>query len=361
MTVSLMSGVCRAVSFIGIALIAGCAREIGGEPVLGDGGDDGGQQGMDAGMDADMFGNGPVGPTLDASFADYDASTNPDAFFVNDPLPPYCGPDPDHMVDPVTGSLACPSDKNREGCPCETAGEEAACWPGKRLNREHGICKDGMTRCIDTEEFGLRWAPCEGYVLPVQGATEGPEACGCFSSGRWALSNLSPCIFRGATNTWLYSSKLNADGTLNCGTITAEPPPVPDGIWSTSSLNVDCEGQFTLCFTIKAGDVTNPQDNDCVVMEVCNDVNYEEARADQTLPDLPAWRSLDSACAGQFDTRGGYGEMSVLGESVECDQVDDGAGGRYVFHRTNYCPPSCQQTPTAPGCVECRTGGSGEF
>lgn len=351
-----------ALTWIALALLAGCAREIGGKPGAPDGGEHGGQHGMDAGLDDDMFGNGPIGPALDGGdFGDYDATTNPDAFFINDPLPPYCGPDPDHMVELPTGSLACPSDKNREGCSCETAGEEAKCWPGKRLNREHGICKDGMTRCVDTEEFGLRWGPCEGYVLPVEGATEGPEACGCFSTGRWALSNLSPCIFRGSSGTWLYSSKLKGDGSLDCGTITSEPPPVPDGAWSTSSLNVDCEGQFTLCFTIKAGDVTNPQPTDCVVMEVCNDITYEEARVDQPLPDLPSWRSLDTECAGQFDMRGGYGEMSVLGESIECDQVDDGDGGRLVFHRTNYCPPSCQQTPTAPGCVECRTGGSGEF
>jgi len=341
---------CAAVLIVGSGL-GGCAREIvGGQPLPADAG--GGQQGMDAGMDADMFGNGPVGPTLDASF-------DPDAFFIDDPLPPYCGPDEDHMVE-VTGSLACPSDKNREGCSCATAGEEAACWPGKRLNREHGICKDGTTTCVDTEEFGLRWGPCEGYVLPVEGATEGPDACRCFSSGKWALSNLSPCIFRG-TDTWLYSSKLNADGTLNCGTVSEEPPPMLEGSWSTSSINVDCAGEFTLCFTIKAGDVNNPQDDDCVLMEICNDVVYEQARTDQVLPDLPSWRSLDNACAAQFDTVGGYGEMSVLGESIECDEVDDGSGGRYVFHRTNYCPPSCQQTPNVPGCSECRTGGSGEF
>lgn len=338
-----------------VAALSGCAREIGGAPLPPDGGAVEG----DGGMDSGQFGNPDPNDRLEAGVVDYDATTNPDAFFVNDPPPPYCGPDDMHMVETPTGSLACPSDKNREGCPCPEAGMQAPCWPGKRLNREHGICQDGTALCTDTIEFGLRWGACQGYVLPVEGATTGPDACRCFSSGMWKLSNLSPCIYRG-TDTWLYSSKLNEDGTLNCG-VASEPPALPEGIWSTSTLNVDCAGQFTLCFTIKAGDVNNPSPDDCVVMETCHDVFYEEARVDQMLPDLPSWRSLDNACARDFDMRGGYGEMSVLGESIECDEIDDGSGGRYIFHRTNYCPPSCQMTPDAPGCTECRTGGSGEF
>ena len=345
------------ISLIGAAAFAaGCAREIGGAPGTPDGG---GEQ--DGGMDAGDNFNPDPGDRLDAGFVDLDATTSPDAFFVNDPPPPYCGPDEDHMVELPSGSADCPSDKNREGCPCPKAGMEAACWPGKRLNREHGICQDGMTRCTDTGEFVLRWAPCDGYVLPVEGATSGAEAFRCFSKGRWAFSNLSPCIYRGNEGTWLYSSKLNDDGSLNCGSVPDEPPAVPDGIWSTSTLNVDCAGQFTLCFTIKAGDVKNPEDSDCVVMETCHDVFYEEAGADQMLPDLPSWSSPDSACAADFDARGGYGEMSVLGESVECDVIDDGNGERYVFHRTNYCAPSCQMDMSMPGCAECRTGGSGDF
>jgi len=348
-----------ALSLLCVAALASCAREIGGTPPRLDAGGDGDSQ-DDGGMDGGRFGNPDPNDRLDGGFVDLDATTSPDAFFVNDPPPPYCGPDDMHMVETPTGSLACPSDKNREGCSCPEAGMEAACWPGKRLNREHGICQDGVTRCTDTVEFGLRWGACEGYVLPTEDATTGPEACRCFSSGMWKLSNLSPCIYRG-TDTWLYSSKLNADGTLNCGSVPTEPPAMLEGIWSTSTLNVDCAGQFTLCFTIKAGDVANPSADDCVVMETCHDVFYEEARVDQVLADLPSWRSLDNACAEAFDMRGGYGEMSVLGESVECDEIDDGSGGRYVFHRTNYCAPSCQMTPTAPGCSECRTGGSGEF
>jgi hypothetical protein len=236
----------------------------------------------------------------------------------------------------------------------------AACWPGKRINRNHGICVDGTTSCRDTTEFGLRWGPCEGYVLPADGALSGPSACRCFSSGKWQLSNLAPCIFRGMA-TYLYSSTLTSDGKINCGSNVPEPPPVPAGDWSSSTLNVDCAGQFELCFTIKAGDAANPRADDCVIMQQCVPVWYPEEGVDQALPPLAAWSSANSACARQFDTVGGYGEMTVLGESIECEAVDDGAGNPYVFHRTDYCPPSCQNTPDTPECRDCQTGGSGDF
>jgi len=172
-------------------------------------------------------------------------STNPDAFFITDPPPPYCGPDGGGMaVATPTGTLQCPSDKNREGCPCPEQGMTAKCWPGRRANRNHGICQDGDTICNDSHEFGLRWGPCEGYVLPVEGALSGPEACGCFSSGKWKLTNLSPCIFHGDM-TYLYSSVLGPNNTLQCGGpfTNSDIPPPPEEDWTESTLDVDCEGQ----------------------------------------------------------------------------------------------------------------------
>jgi hypothetical protein len=44
--------------------------------------------------------------------------------------------------------------------------------------------------------------------------------------------------------------------------------------------------------------------------------------------------------------------MSVLGESVLCQQIDDGSGHSFVFHRIQYCPPS------QPSCGQ---DGSGTF
>ena len=60
---------------------------------------------------------------------------------------------------------------------------------------------------------------------------------------------------------------------------------------------------------------------------------------------------------------GGYGEMTVKGLSVLCDEISEN-GQPYVFHRVQYvqyCKSECQTNPTAPGCESCMLGGSGDF
>lgn len=304
------------------------------------------------------FTNPDLVPVPDAS------SLSPDAFFVNDPQPPYCGED-GKMQPPsaVSGTRDCPDDKNREGCPCTTPGQKALCWPGKRINRNHGVCRDGMTRCEMGQEFGNRWGPCVGYTLPVEGATEGSPACRCFSSGTWKLDNLVPCIAQDASKKfYVYSSK-PTDGAAGyqCDGLTATPPPAPKDDWTTSSLKVDCGGRFELCYTIKAGDVSMPQNSDCVLTRKCIDVWYARPGADQTLPNLPGWTATDQTCAQKFVEKGGYGEMSVLGKSTECEAVDDGQGRPYVFKRASYCPPTCADTPNREECKHCSASGAGEF
>ncbi len=332
--------------------LSGCAREIdeGDGAAAPDGGMDGGaaEDGGSSGFgNADASTGGRAG-----SGGPSDGSVAPDAFFINDPQPPVCGPDGmPQEAPPPGGTASCPDDKNREGCPCPTAGMTAACWPGKRINRNHGICKDGMTTCSASDEFGLRWGPCQGYSLPAADALAGPDACRCFSAGRWAIANLVPCISQGSAGTFLYSSFPTAEDPVGCGSNPASPPALPAGNWSKSTLNVDCTGQFKLCYSIKAGDVAAPKADDCVVMRVCVDIWYENAGVDQALPDLPAWTSNDAACSAQFTEQAGYGEMTVIGHSSECDEVDDGMGAPYVFFRTAYCKPG----------EMCETGGSGMF
>ena len=340
-----------------LLVFAGCAGEFGPDPSLQ----------LDGSMRADGGGFQNPEQILDAGVP-LDAKPNVDAFFAEDPPPLYCGPDGGMSTPPNPGgSVECPADKNREGCPCPEADMTAACWPGKRKNRERGICQDGTTVCRRDEEFGMRWGPCEGYVLPTEGVTAGPEACGCFSSGTWTLSNLSPCIHEtapdamGATSVYLYSSYLNSEGELACNAVTSLPPDTPEQNWSESGLNVDCEGQFELCFTIKAGDIEDPQQSDCVISRTCVDVWYAEAGQNMPLPPLPGWSSDRSDCARRFLDEGGYGEMSVLGTSIECDAVDDGEGSPFVFQRTNYCPPRCQDDTEDPACENCKIGGSGDF
>jgi hypothetical protein len=298
--------------------------------------------------------------------------------FANDPPPNYCGPNPQAAPPKPGGTADCPDDKNKPGCGCTTAGEEAACWTGLRANRHLGICKDGVTKCVQKDENTKAWGPCEGQVLPVAGQTKGAQACKCFSLGKWNLKNLSPCFRQycggpadadgncaPGEDLGYFAVSTFDDGTgAKCTDQGTTPPgPTPPGPWTSDTLTVDCAGHFKLCYELKAGDFANPQPGDCSLTKQCVEGDYLKENVEQAFPDLPAWTSADQACAKKWKTTGGYGEMTVVGESVLCDKVDDGSGGSFVFNRVKYCPPTCRDAANKdkPECQNCGQGGSGQF
>jgi hypothetical protein len=298
---------------------------------------------------------------LDAANAKPDSAFDPDAFWANDPPPQTCGDSGN--VQPVVpgGTPDCPDDKNREGCACSPPGIKAACWPGFRKNRNRGICKDGQTTCENRGENSGAWGPCEGYVLPQPGAV-GAQACECFSAGTWAIDNLIPCFWGGSPtgSGGAVSTVKQSDGSYACpagGTLPTTP-------WSTDSLTVDCAGHFKLCYTLKAyDDYTNkkPASSDCTMGQICVEGDYVKANVKQDFPPLGAWKGDDAAskaCAEKFAATGGYGEMSVSGLSVECDNITD-----HVFHTVDYCPLKCNDSAHAsdPECQNCGNGGDGGF
>jgi hypothetical protein len=297
---------------------------------------------------------------------------NPEAFWEMDPPPMQCLQDGTRKAigEPPNGTLECPSDKNREGCACPNVGETAPCWPGLRANRNRGICMDGTTTCEPYMEFGGAWGECKDYVLPDPWVSSGPGTCRCFSEGTWEIDNLSPCFITDPRDSSIYaiSTFIGPGGMSGCPMLEPvnplsppSPPTPPPNPWSTSRLTIDCAGQFEVCYTIKAGDVMNPAPTDCVLVRSCASVWYQEAGKTQEMPELPGWASPDAVCAKMFQDGGGYGEMTVKGLSVECDEVDDGAGNEYVFDRRGYCPSICNTDPMAPGCDRCAQGGSGNF
>ncbi|MDB4946713.1 MAG: hypothetical protein JWP97_6247 [Labilithrix sp.] len=288
--------------------------------------------------------------------------------YANDPPPQYCVL-PGQATPPKPGGTEqCPDDKNLPGCGCDTVGKTAPCWTGKRVNRGLGQCKDGTTTCTRTGEVSLAWGECKGEVLPAPGQTKGKTACKCFSEGQWKIGNLSPCfITYGGTGAGTYAVSTIPDGTTGnaaCPSPAAgsmPPPAKPVQDWSTDSLKVDCAGHFKLCYELKAGNYDAPSPSDCSLTKVCVEADYPAENTEQPFPNLPAWTSNDAACAAKWNASGGYGEMSVVGESVLCDKIDDGAGSSYVFNRVRYCPSSCNTNPGAPECASCQQGGSGTF
>jgi hypothetical protein len=319
------------------------------------------------------------GPSLgDGSFGPPTAAPDSGDPYANDPPPQYCVLDAGEATPPpVGGTPECPDDKNKPGCGCHTLGETAACWTGLRVNRHNGVCKDGTTTCTKQNELSNVWGPCDGEVLPASGATKGKEACKCFSLGSWKIANLSPCFmtFNGDTaNPYPVSTVTDGSGAnsapagqADCPKAgTSAPPAKPTSDWSTDTLTVDCAGHFKVCYQLKAGDFKNPLPTDCAIMDkICVEADYPTENVEQTFPPLPGWTSTsaNTACAAKWQASGGYGEMTVQGESILCDKVDDGAGGSVVFNRVQYCPAKCEngQNPTDPECASCTQDGSGVF
>ena len=361
------TGFIAALALIGGAPLVGCSSD--NSVITPDAGK--GTPGMDSG------GIVPGDPDASRRFDDVipieirgrDVVPNYDAIFANNPPPRMCGPDGSVSTDVMLpgGTPECPDDLVREGCPCDTVNATRSCWPGLRVNRMRGICRDGTATCLPYDELGGRWGPCENYVLPDPNARLGPASCQCFSQGRWEITNLSPCFITDASGmrvTYTISTTHDAMGRAMCPPAMTTPPTSVPVTFSTNFLTVDCTGEFTLCYTIRAGNGMSPSPNDCVVGESCTTAWYREAGVRQTLPLLPGWVNSSTegrTCAERFRATGGYGEMSVRGVSSECQSIDNGMGQRYVFNRVTYCPSICNTMPNLEQCRNCGNGGSGNF
>jgi hypothetical protein len=284
--------------------------------------------------------------------------------YANDPAPKWCGPSGQPAPKAVGGTPECPDDKNKPGCPCDKLGEKRECFTGLRVHRNHGVCKDGQTTCVRKNENENAWGACEGEVLPEPGATKGKEACKCFSVGQWKIDNLSPCFVDWGSGPYGVSTVVDATGDSKCPDIpegSSPPPKAPTSPWSKNTLTADCAGHFKLCYELKAGVFENPSASDCSLAKVCVEADYLKENVEQAFPDLKGWATTTTTCAAKWESIGGYGEMSVVGESVLCDAVDDGAGNAFVFNRVKYCPSTCTAGSTAPECANCQAGGSGTF
>lgn len=303
----------------------------------------------------------------DAGF-NSDSQIPQDDLYKNDPPPKWCGPDGGPAAPPPPGgSEECPDDKNKPGCFCDTPGKTAACWTGLRKNRNLDL--QGRPDDLHPEEREhVRVGPVRGPGAADPNATKGASACKCFSQGQWKIANLSPCSAQytpggGATEYATVSTLLS---TGKCPQFNG-PATKPAEDWSTDTLKVDCAGTFKLKYRIRAGVFESPSPSDCIVGEVeLPEAFYPTPNVEMAWPNLPGWIGSDSACAQKWATTPagqspGYGEMIVKGESVLCDEIDDGNGGDFVFNRIKYCPTSCNTDPNTPDCQACQQSGSGTF
>jgi hypothetical protein len=250
------------------------------------------------------------------------------------------------------------------------------------LGEAEGGTHDGSATGTDTGEAGANPGATDGGFGGGEpdgggstgaggGATDGgaaPTVCDggggdtttCFSTGDWSLDNLEPCFVTtmdsmGDAITTAYAS--TPGNPVQCGLDPNSGAPIVPATWSADTLQVDCAGVFALCFTLKAGDGTNPQAGDCVVAQTCTAAHYGPAGSTMVFPPLPGWSSSpdQSACTAAFVATGGYGEMSVTGQTDACENV------QRVFQTVVYCPTACGGPDAPSQCATCMPGGGGPF
>lgn len=323
------------VAFV-ISIAGGCVASAscgGGDDANGNAGDASTGEG-----DATIDGGHDGGFASDAG--PHDASTR-DVVDLGD-WPKAC--DAGGIPPIVTGTTLCPSDENRAGCTCPEAGVTAPCWTGDRTRRGHGTCQDGVATCNVTGGT-LGWSECQGQVAPV-GSTP-PASCTCMSNVAWNAPVLSPCFVENGSSVITAVSSSLPDAA--CPPFDDAGNPVVAPTWTTDTLQGDCTGAYTICYTMKAGDPQNPQPTDCVVATVCTtQSHYDDAGAVQSLPPLPSWITdggADLTCGQSFAANGGYAIVTLQGQSDECENVT------LQLPSVSYCPLACGSASPPPICA----------
>lgn len=303
------------------------------------GGDDSNGAGDASTGDDATFDSGRDG-ALVSDAGPHDASTS-DVVDLGD-WPKSC--DAGGIAPVVTGTTACPSDENRAGCACPEAGVTAACWTADRTRRGHGTCQDGVATCTASGSV-LGWSECEGEVIPT-GSTP-PANCVCMSNVAWNAPVLSPCFVENPSSVITAVSSSLPDAA--CPPFDDAGNPVLAPTWTTDTLQGDCTGAYTICYTLKAGDPKNMQPTDCTLATVCTtQAHYEEAGATQTLPSLPSWITdggADLTCGQSFAANGGYAIVTLQGQSDECVNVSQ------QLPSVSYCPLACGDPSPPPICA----------
>jgi len=123
-------------------------------------------------------------------------------------------------------------------------GEQRVCFSGKENERNKGICKDGIQRCIN----GI-WGECKGEVLPEE------EKCNNLDDNCNGITD-EGCACKEGDKRSCYTGPA---GTLNVGLCRAGTQYCKDGRWG------DCEGEVTpkpeTCDGVADGHT--PLDSDC--------------------------------------------------------------------------------------------------
>jgi hypothetical protein len=238
------------------------------------------------------------------------AAAAPDAAPKNDDhreRPEVCG---DGLDDNGNGFID-------DGCSC-SSGQTQACWPGVRMQRGVGACRDGVQRCIvDDSEFP-KWGPCTGAVLPEADSSDDGIDQDCDGQGELLRCVPKPEVCSGGLDE-------DCDGKIDCEDTDCQahtacaPRCTPSAEQCTGGKDEDCDGKIdcadTDCgsnaacapkCTPTAEQCTDGKDNDCDGKIDCGDTNCagHSACAPACEP-WPSWEicgdGKDNECDGKTD------------------------------------------------------------
>ncbi len=229
------------------------------------------------------------------------------------------------------------------GCHC-TPGATQACYTGPAETRFLGLCRDGLSTCAGSGEFG-EWGPCVGEVVPAEDLCDGAgldEDCdGAADDGCECIDGSPPVMCGSDTGACVAGTQSCIDGML--GPCTGAVGPTTE---TCNGIDDDCDGLVDQGLVSACGDTEGacePGTSTCVdgVWQPCEGATDPE----------PEWcNSIDDDCDGVIDdgtalvcgsdvgacatglsecTGGSYGPcVGEIGPGSEtCNGIDDDCDG----------------------------------
>jgi hypothetical protein len=166
----------------------------------------------------------------------------------------------------------------------------------------------------------------------------------------WEIDNVSPCIAEPVPElgypALIYSTWLGSGDAPECDAYDEFPQPVPARPWSSQRVVAPAPGSARLCVSLRHGEADRPTDDDCVVFESCQDVDYKGSGEVDELAPLAGWSGEDGACNDAYYEDGGYLEVRVESSDYGCT-----AGDSVI--RRQLCPRDCAPGDQSERCARC--------